>query len=99
MSAWYLFSSLGFYPVSPGLPEYKIGTPRFDDMTVRLPSGARLHIVAHGTESGSFYVQSVTWNGRPVHDLTLSHSDLVQGGELVFTMSAKPYTQTSASSR
>ena len=95
MSAWYVFSAMGFYPVSPGLPEYQIGTPRFDEMTLRMGSGRRVHIVARGAESGMRYVRSVTWNGRPVlqrpgHGWTLAHADLAQGGELVFTLSAEP---------
>jgi predicted alpha-1,2-mannosidase len=94
MSAWYVFSAMGFYPVSPGLPEYQIGTPRFDDMTVRLTSGKTIHIVAQGAEAGARYVRAVTWNGRAVtpseRGWVLAHADLIQGGELVFTLSATP---------
>ena len=94
MSAWYVFSAMGFYPVSPGLPEYQIGTPRFDEMTVRLPSGRAIHMMAPGAEAGARYVRAVTWNGRPItpssRGWVLAHADLIRGGDLVFTMSSTP---------
>jgi putative alpha-1,2-mannosidase len=103
MSAWYVFSAMGFYPVSPGLPEYQIGTPRFDDMTVRLPSGKAIHIVASGAEAGARYVRAVAWNGQPVtsssRGWTIAHADLIQGGELVFTMSSTPGAMPPAASQ
>jgi len=103
MSAWYVFSAMGFYPVSPGLPEYQIGTPRFDDTTVRLPTGKIIHIVAAGAEAGALYVRSVTWNGRPIlqssRGWTIAHADLIQGGELVFTLSSTPGAMPPAASQ
>jgi predicted alpha-1,2-mannosidase len=90
MSAWYVMSALGFYPVTPGTPRYSIGTPHFDEMTVRLGSGKRLHIVAHGAEIGKFYIRSVRLNGRLLDRRYLLHSEVIGGGELVFEMSDHP---------
>jgi predicted alpha-1,2-mannosidase len=90
MSAWYVFSALGFYPVTPGTPRYSIGTPRFDEVTVQVGSGKRLHILAPGAEAGRFYVRSVTLNGRRLDRTYLLHSEIAAGGELFFEMSELP---------
>jgi predicted alpha-1,2-mannosidase len=90
MSAWYVMSALGIYPVTPGTPRYSIGTPHFDDMTLHAGSGKDLHIVAHGAEGGKFYVRSVTLNGKLLDRMYLLHSEVVGGGELVFEMSDRP---------
>jgi predicted alpha-1,2-mannosidase len=90
MSAWYVMSALGFYPVTPGTPRYSIGTPHFDEMTLHAGSGKDLHIVAHGAEGGKFYVRSVTLNGKLLDRMYLLHSEVVGGGELVFEMSDRP---------
>jgi predicted alpha-1,2-mannosidase len=90
MSAWYVMSALGFYPVTPGTPRYSIGTPHFDEMTVRTGSGKSLHIVAHGAEAGKFYVRSVRLNGKLLHRMYLLHTEVMGGGELVFEMSDRP---------
>jgi predicted alpha-1,2-mannosidase len=90
MSAWYVMSALGFYPVTPGTPRYSIGTPHFDEMTVRTGSGKSLHIMAHGAEAGKFYVRSVRLNGKLLNRMYLLHSEVIGGGELVFGMSDRP---------
>jgi len=90
MSAWYVLSALGFYSVTPGTPDYAIGTPYFDDATLYLPAGKVLHIHAQGAESGKFYVRSIHLNGRLLEKPFISHGDLVAGGELVFDMAAQP---------
>jgi predicted alpha-1,2-mannosidase len=90
MSAWYVMSALGFYPVTPGTPRYSIGTPHFDEMTLYAGSGKRLHIVARGAEAGKFYVRSVRLNGKLLDRTYLLHSEVVGGGELVFEMSDRP---------
>jgi predicted alpha-1,2-mannosidase len=90
MSAWYVISALGFYPVTPGTPRYSIGTPHFDEMTVHTGSGKTLHIVARGAEAGKFYVRSVRLNGRVLDRTYLLHSEVTGGGELVFEMSDHP---------
>jgi predicted alpha-1,2-mannosidase len=90
ISAWYVFSALGFYPVTPGLPRYEIGSPLFEEATILLDGGRRLHIRAQGASRGKRYIQSVTLNGVPLNRPWLLHSELTAGGELVFTMSSNP---------
>jgi predicted alpha-1,2-mannosidase len=90
MSAWYVFSALGFYPVTPGTPRYSIGTPRFDDVTVQVGGGKRLRILAPGAEAGKFYVRSVTLNGKLLDRNYLTHSEITSGGEVSFEMSDVP---------
>jgi predicted alpha-1,2-mannosidase len=93
MSAWYVFSAMGFYPVTPGIPRYDLGTPHFDDLTLHVGSGRTLHIRAAGAEAGRFYVHSVRLNGMLI-DLAkrpwLLHSEILAGGDLVFEMSSTP---------
>ncbi|MEO8737656.1 MAG: glycoside hydrolase family 92 protein, partial [Edaphobacter sp.] len=88
MSAWYVMSALGFYSVTPGTPNYEIGTPHFDDVSLLLPGGKTLHIEAHGAEAGKFYVRSIRLNGVVLHRHFLRQAEIVGGGELVFEMSA-----------
>jgi putative alpha-1,2-mannosidase len=90
MSAWYVMSALGFYAVTPGTPEYEIGTPHFDDVSLMLLGGKVLHIEARGAEAGKFYVRSVHLNGVVLHRHFLRQAEIVGGGELVFEMSASP---------
>ncbi len=90
MSAWYVMSALGFYPVTPGTPVYQIGTPLFDDSVIRLDSGKQFHIRATGASAGEQYIQSVTLNGKALNRFSITHDEIVQGGELVFVMSSKP---------
>ena len=90
MSAWYVLSALGFYPVTPGIARYSIGTPKFDDVTLRLPAGHPLHIHAPGAEQGRFYVKSVRLNGTLIDRPWLLHSEILGGGTLAFEMSNVP---------
>lgn len=90
MSAWFVFSALGFYPVTPGIPAYAIGTPLFDDVRLHLPNGKLFHIVVRHRTSGSPYVRSVSLNGKPLDRFWLRHEEIAGGGELVFEMSPTP---------
>ncbi len=90
MSAWYMFSALGFYPVTPGTAEYAIGTPKYAKATLHLPNGKRFVISAIGASPAHPYIQSVTLNGKPVSSFLLKHSGITSGGELVFHMGADP---------
>lgn len=90
MSAWYVFSALGFYPVTPGIPRYEIGTPLFDEATLLLPRGKRFHIAAIGASQGRQYIRGVRLNGVLLHRAWLTHDEIVAGGELVFEMSSTP---------
>ena len=92
MSAWYVLSALGIYPVTPGTPNYQIGTPLFDDASIQLPGGKRFHIVALGALKGKQYIQSATLNGSPLNRTWITHQEIIAGGELVFHMSSKPNT-------
>jgi len=86
MSAWYVFSALGFYPVSPGTPRYELGVPLQDDATVHLPNGRSLHIVARGAEAGRYLVRRVTLRGQVLDRTYVLHDELLQGGDLVFEL-------------
>jgi predicted alpha-1,2-mannosidase len=90
MSAWYIFSSLGFYPVTPGSPEYSIGSPLVKKAVVHLENGKKLIINTENQSAENVYVAEVLWNGKPVHGWVLSHHDLAKGGELFFKMSPAP---------
>ncbi len=90
MSAWYLWSAMGLYPVDPSSGEYVIGAPQVPrvDLRVGMPGeeARLLTIVAHGLSAKNKYVKSVRLNGRLVEGATLRHVDLMRGGELVFEM-------------
>jgi len=90
MSAWYVFSALGFYPVTPGSDIYAMGTPLFPEAAIHLPDGNTFTIRAPGVSAGNIYIQSVTLNGRPWTKSYLRHADLIAGGELVFRMGPEP---------
>jgi predicted alpha-1,2-mannosidase len=89
MSAWLLFTALGFYPVAPGSNEYVIGRPFVDEATLHLPNGNTFKVIAEGLDSSHAYVKSVTLNGHPLSRSFLRHEELMQGGELRFVMSNK----------
>jgi predicted alpha-1,2-mannosidase len=90
MSAWYVLSALGFYPVTPGTPVYEIGTPLFDEAVIRLDTGKQFRIRAEGASAGKQYIRSVKLNGVALNRYWLKHSEIVAGGELVFEMSSEP---------
>ena len=90
MSAWYIFSALGFYPVTPGSPWYEVGSPLVRKAVINLENGKRLSISAENQAPGNIYVKSVTFNGIKVENSRLHHNDLAGGGELVFEMSSSP---------
>jgi len=90
MSAWYLFSVLGFYPVCPGTTHYAIGSPCVPSATVTLHGGKKLNIKAQGLSDKNIYIQSALFNGKPLEGPFIDHSDLMTGGELIFMMGAKP---------
>ncbi len=87
MSAWYIFSAMGFYPVNPCGGEYVIGAPQVPRATLRMPGGRTFTVEARNLSLENMYVKSAMLNGRPLEGRTLSHSDIVGGGTLVFEMS------------
>lgn len=90
MSAWYLFSALGFYPVAPGADQYAIGSPLVKEATLNLENGKTLNIKALNQSDKNVYVKSVTLNGKKLNNNFISHTALMNGGTLVFEMSSKP---------
>ncbi|OJZ03475.1 MAG: alpha-mannosidase [Sphingobacterium sp. 40-24] len=89
-SAWYVFSSLGFYPVSPGSGEYVIGSPQFDKVKLRLENGKEVLIQAKQQESNQVYIDQLSWNGKPYGKNYIRYKDLMQGANLEFKMSDTP---------
>jgi predicted alpha-1,2-mannosidase len=90
MSAWYIFTSLGFYPVCPGSDQYILGSPAVKSATLQLENGKTFTVEAPGQSDKNVYVQKVTLNGQPLTKNSITHSDIMNGGKLVFYMGAKP---------
>ncbi|WP_191858187.1 GH92 family glycosyl hydrolase [Hanstruepera ponticola] len=90
MSAWYVFSSIGFYPVTPASNLYIIGTPLFDKVTINLENGKHFTIQAKNLSNENIYIESVVLNGTPLNHSYISHEDIMKGGDLVFNMSSQP---------
>lgn len=86
MSAWYIFSALGFYPVAPGSVNYSLGSPAINEATLHLDNGKTLHIVAKNQSDKHVHVKKATINGRPLSNYSITHEDIVKGGELIFEM-------------
>ena len=94
MSAWYIFSAMGFYPVTPGSPVYALGSPIFDKATIRLRGGpyrkGPFTVIARNQSPENVYVQSATLNGRPLREPFINHADLANGSTHVFGMGPRP---------
>ena len=90
MSAWYLFTALGFYPLAPASNEYIIGRPFVKRAVLHLPNGRRFLINAPDADDAHPYIAGVTLNGKPLGRVFLRHEEIMAGGELRFSMSARP---------
>jgi predicted alpha-1,2-mannosidase len=93
MSAWYIFSAMGFYPVSPGTPVYALGSPLFKRATIMLDkpyNKGPFTVIARNQSLANKYIQSATLNGRPLKEPFIKHSDISNGSTLVFLMGPKP---------
>ncbi|MFA5816091.1 MAG: glycoside hydrolase domain-containing protein [Bacteroidales bacterium] len=92
LSSWYVFSAMGFYPMTPGKPEYVIGSPIFEEVTIDLGNGKELNIKAQGSglKAQDKYVVGVTVNGQPVTNYRFSHKDIAEGGKIVLEMAPRP---------
>ena len=90
MSAWYLFSVMGFYPVCPGTDQYVLGAPYLPYLKLNLPNGKTLEIKAPGVSDEKRYVRSLKWNGADYDKLYITHEDLMKGGVWEYQMSATP---------
>jgi predicted alpha-1,2-mannosidase len=89
MSAWIVFSMLGFYPVCPASGEYVITTPAFDDIRIQLPGGKYFTSKSTGLGDNSFYIRSVIKNGKIYKGVVLTHKEIMDGGELMLQISDK----------
>ncbi|WP_266168428.1 GH92 family glycosyl hydrolase [Dyella subtropica] len=90
MSAWYIFTALGFYPVTPASDEYAIGRPFLARATLNLADGKTFTVTASPLDDAHPYVGAVTLNGKPLDRVFLRHGDILAGGELHFSMQAEP---------
>lgn len=90
MSAWYVFSSLGFYPVTPGSNQYIIGAPLFEKATINLENGKKFVITASNISEVNKYIKSASINGKPLNKTYINHSTIANGGALHFEMTDQP---------
>jgi predicted alpha-1,2-mannosidase len=90
MSSWYLLSALGFYPLCPGTTEYLIGSPLFDRATIQLPGGKKFVVTAERNGPQRPYIREAKLNGQPFNRTYLTHQQITQGGEVVFSMDSAP---------
>jgi predicted alpha-1,2-mannosidase len=98
MSAWYIFSSLGFYPVTPGSNHYVIGYPIFKESSIKFENGNSFKIITEGNQAENFYLDRIELNGVPINRLWISYEEMVAGGELFLkyasTKGSIDFTQT-----
>ena len=90
MSAWYVFSAMGFYPVNPADGRYIIGSPLLDECTLKLAGNKDFHIRTIRKSPEDIYIQSVTLNEKKHKDFFITHQDIMNGGTMVFKMGKKP---------
>lgn len=95
MSAWYLFTALGFYPVDPASGDYVISAPLFDKISLALPNaswtpGGTLTVKAKGVSNKREYVSDVRVNGKEWRGITIPHKDIMKGAKIVFDMAKTP---------
>ncbi len=89
-SAWYVFSALGFYPVTPGVPEYVIGSPLFDKVTMHLQNGNTFTIEAENNKDKNHFIQSIRLNKTTYKNTWIDYKDIIKGGEIEFKMDSMP---------
>ena len=90
MSAWLVLNAMGFYQVAPGNPVYSIGRPLFETLTVNLNNGKKFTVTAKNFSKANKYIKSATVNGRELSEPFFTHSDIINGGELVLEMTDAP---------
>ncbi len=90
VSSWYVFSALGFYPVTPGVDQYAIGSPLFGKATITLENGKKFTIVAEGNGPNNVYIKHASLNGKSWSKNWIDHAAIMNGGSLRFTMSPEP---------
>ena len=89
-SAWYVFSSLGFYPVTPGVDQYVIGSPLFKKAVLHLENGNTFNIIAKNNTAKNFYIESAKLNGKKYENTFIRFEDIQKGGKLEFIMGDQP---------
>jgi predicted alpha-1,2-mannosidase len=90
MSAWYLFTAFGFYPVNPASGEYMIGSPLFSKMSLRLANGKTFSVKATNNSAKNVYIQSARWNGKPLDAPVIHYDDILKGASLELVMGPSP---------
>ncbi len=90
MSAWYVFSAMGFYPVCPGQDIYAIGSPLFEKATINIDATTKFVVQTKNASAANFYIQSATLDGKPYQKSYLQHVDVIKGSKLIFTMGPRP---------
>ncbi|CAM1364646.1 GH92 family glycosyl hydrolase [Tenacibaculum xiamenense] len=90
MSSWYVFSSLGFYPVNPAQGIYAFGTPLFNEATIQLNEGTKFTVKVKNKSDKNIYIDTVELNGLPINRYYITHNEIMKGGSLVFKMSKTP---------
>jgi predicted alpha-1,2-mannosidase len=93
MSAWYVLSSIGLYPVNPASGEYEISSPVFEKTQMNLPNGKTFHIEAENISDKNRYIQSATLNGKVFNTTSIAHQNILKGGRLHFIMGSEPNKQ------
>jgi len=96
MSAWLVFSMAGLYPVTPGTPQYILGSPVFEEITINSGAGKKFRIEAKGVSGTAIFIQSATLNGQIFDRVFLTHDEIVKGGKLVLNMGEKPNKEWAA---
>jgi putative alpha-1,2-mannosidase len=85
-----VLSAMGFYPVTPGVPVYEMGSPIFEKTKISLEKGKVFTITAHNVSAKNKYIQSAVLNGKPLNKPWFEHADMVNGGTLVLEMASTP---------
>jgi len=90
LCSWYVFSAMGFFPVTPGSGEYAIGSPFFEKVKISLPNGKSFMVIAKNCSKKNKYIQSATLNGKELTKPFIKHADIMEGGRLYLVMGSKP---------
>ncbi len=90
LCSWYVFSAMGFFPVTPGSGEYAIGSPFFNAVTIQLPGGKTFSVIARNCSKKNKYIQSASLNGKELNKSFIRHADIIRGGKLLLIMGDRP---------
>jgi len=90
LSAFYIFSAMGFYPITPGIPEYQIGSPLFSKVKIHLQNGNTFTVIANNNSQTNKYIQSASLNREQLNKPVITHDDIIDGGTLILEMGEHP---------